>query len=71
MITRKNETYSTLINIWSNINSINDYNTSLGEDAIHRVSTDGLLVTFFFQISITLLWHSWKTIIEANFQTFI
>jgi len=28
-------------------------NTSLGKDAIHRVSTDGLFVAFFFQIGIT------------------
>ncbi|MBD0387253.1 MAG: hypothetical protein ICV54_12215 [Nostoc sp. C3-bin3] len=27
---------------------INDCNTSLGKDAIHRVSTNGVLVTFFF-----------------------
>jgi hypothetical protein len=33
-------------------NSINDCNTSLDEDAIHRVSTDGLFVTFFFKIGI-------------------
>ncbi|WP_341528875.1 hypothetical protein WKK05_06005 [Nostoc sp. UHCC 0302] len=31
---------------------INDCNTSLGEDAIHRVSTNGLFVTFFFEIGI-------------------
>ncbi|WP_341525775.1 hypothetical protein [Nostoc sp. UHCC 0302] len=31
-----------------NTNSINDCNTYFGEDAIHRVSTDGLFVTFFF-----------------------
>jgi len=28
----------------------------LGEDAIHRVSTDGLFVAFFFQIGITPLY---------------
>ncbi|WP_414753147.1 hypothetical protein [Anabaena sp. CCY 9910] len=28
-------------------------NTFLGEDAIHRVSTDGLFVAFFFQIGMT------------------
>jgi hypothetical protein len=33
-------------------NSINDCNTSLGKDAIHCISTDGLFVTFFFQIGI-------------------
>ncbi|WP_341524697.1 hypothetical protein [Nostoc sp. UHCC 0302] len=38
---------------WHNTNSINDYNTSFHEDAIHRVSTNGLFVTFFFQIGIT------------------
>ncbi|MEH1893253.1 MAG: hypothetical protein V7K92_28875 [Nostoc sp.] len=29
-------------------NSINDCNTSLGEDAMNRVSTNGLFVAFFF-----------------------
>ncbi|AUB41050.1 hypothetical protein COO91_07088 [Nostoc flagelliforme CCNUN1] len=29
-------------------------NTSLGKDAMNRVSTDGLFVAFFFQIGITL-----------------
>ncbi len=33
-------------------NLINDCNTSLGKDAIHRVSTNGLFVAFFFQIGI-------------------
>ncbi|MGV0107541.1 hypothetical protein NSTCB13_06428 [Nostoc sp. DSM 114160] len=33
-----------------NTNSIDDCNTSLGKDAIHRVSTNGLCVAFFFQI---------------------
>ncbi|WP_341529278.1 hypothetical protein [Nostoc sp. UHCC 0302] len=31
---------------------MNDCNTSLGEDAMNRVSTNGLFVTFFFQIGI-------------------
>ncbi|MEH2202463.1 MAG: hypothetical protein V7K53_00075 [Nostoc sp.] len=39
--------------LWhSNTNSINDCNTSLAKDAIHRVSTNGLFVAFFFQIGI-------------------
>ncbi|QFS47887.1 hypothetical protein GXM_05379 [Nostoc sphaeroides CCNUC1] len=33
-------------------NLINDCNISLGKDAIHRVSTNGLFVAFFFQIGI-------------------
>ncbi|MEH1913202.1 hypothetical protein [Nostoc sp.] len=33
-------------------NSINDCNTSLGKDAMNRVSTNGLFVAFFFQIGI-------------------
>ncbi|WP_167315554.1 hypothetical protein [Nostoc punctiforme] len=37
----------------SNTNSINDCNTSLGQDAIHRVSTNGLFVAFFFPIGIS------------------
>ncbi|OYE02066.1 hypothetical protein [Nostoc sp.] len=32
--------------------SIDDCNTSLGKDAMNRVSTNGLFVTFFFQIGI-------------------
>jgi hypothetical protein len=32
---------------------LNDSNTSLVQDAMNRVSTDGLFVTFFFQIGIT------------------
>ncbi|QFS46196.1 hypothetical protein GXM_03676 [Nostoc sphaeroides CCNUC1] len=35
-----------------NTNSINDCNTSLGKDAMNRVSTNGLFVAFFFQIGI-------------------
>ena len=35
-----------------NTNSINDCNICLGKDAIHRVSTNGLFVAFFFQIGI-------------------
>ncbi|MEH1815771.1 MAG: hypothetical protein V7K26_05970 [Nostoc sp.] len=35
-------------------NSINDCNTSLGKDAMNRVSTNGLFVASFFQIGITL-----------------
>ncbi|WP_375469218.1 hypothetical protein [uncultured Nostoc sp.] len=35
-------------NLKSNTNSINDCNTSLGEDAMNRVSTNGLFVAFFF-----------------------
>ncbi|WP_141699724.1 hypothetical protein [Nostoc sp. KVJ20] len=42
-----------------NTNSINDCNTSLGKDAIHRVSTNGLFVAFFFQIGITLISFSY------------
>ncbi|MEH2181191.1 hypothetical protein [Nostoc sp.] len=34
-------------------NSINDCNTSLGKDAMNRVSTNDLFVAFFFQIHIT------------------
>ncbi|MFN6473352.1 MAG: hypothetical protein RMY36_027285 [Nostoc sp. SerVER01] len=38
-----------LISSWLDYtNSINDCNTSLSEDAIHRVSTNGLFVAFFF-----------------------
>ncbi|WP_341525826.1 hypothetical protein WKK05_25065 [Nostoc sp. UHCC 0302] len=37
-----------------NINSINGCNTSLGEDAMNRVSTNGLFVAFFFLIGVTL-----------------
>ncbi|MDZ8104151.1 MAG: hypothetical protein RM338_00800 [Nostoc sp. DedQUE12a] len=33
-------------------NSINDCNTSLGQDAMNRVSTNGLSVAFFFAIGI-------------------
>ncbi|MGJ5633958.1 hypothetical protein [Nostoc sp. CALU 1950] len=33
-------------------NSINDCNTSLGKDAMNRVSTNGLFVAFFFEIGI-------------------
>ena len=36
-------------------NSINDCNTSLGKDAIHRVFTNSLFVAFFFQIDINSL----------------
>ncbi|MEH1792914.1 hypothetical protein [Nostoc sp.] len=36
-------------------NSINDCNTSLGKDAIHRVSTNSLFVALFFQIGINAL----------------
>ncbi|MBN3924398.1 hypothetical protein [Nostoc sp. NMS4] len=32
----------------SRTNSINDCNTSLGKDAMNRVSTNGLFVAFFF-----------------------
>jgi hypothetical protein len=35
-----------------NTSSINDCNTSLGKDAIHRVSTNSLFVALFFQIGI-------------------
>ncbi|MEH2177181.1 hypothetical protein [Nostoc sp.] len=38
-------------------NSINGCNTSLGKDAIHRVSTNGLFVAFFFQIGISLIFE--------------
>ncbi len=41
----------------TNTNSINDCNTSLVKDAIHRVSTDGLFVAFFFPIGIICLLH--------------
>ncbi|MEH1950709.1 MAG: hypothetical protein V7K77_27690 [Nostoc sp.] len=34
-------------------NSINDCNTSLGKDAMHRISTNGLFVAFFFPIGMT------------------
>ncbi|WP_257798184.1 hypothetical protein [Nostoc edaphicum] len=33
---------------------MNDCNTSLGKDAMNRVSTNGLFVAFFFQIGITI-----------------
>ena len=36
-------------------NSINDCNTSLGQDAMNRVSTGGLFVAFFFPIGITFV----------------
>ncbi|ODG98792.1 hypothetical protein A4S05_07355 [Nostoc sp. KVJ20] len=38
-----------------NTNSINDCNTSLGKDAMNRVSTNGLFLAFFFKIGITNL----------------
>ncbi|QFS46055.1 hypothetical protein [Nostoc sphaeroides] len=36
-----------------NTDSINDCNTSLGKDAMNRVSTNGVFVAFFFEIGIT------------------
>ncbi|WP_341529547.1 hypothetical protein [Nostoc sp. UHCC 0302] len=48
-------------------NSINDCNTSLGEDAIHRVSTNGLFVTFFFQIGITLCVLARRHLLQRGF----
>ncbi|MBE8989272.1 hypothetical protein [Nostoc sp. LEGE 12450] len=38
-------------------NSINDCNTFLDEDAMNRVSTNGLFVAFFFSTGIALLVH--------------
>ncbi|WP_445628729.1 hypothetical protein [Nostoc sp. DSM 114167] len=38
----------------ANTNSINGCNTSLGKDAMNRVSTNGLFVALFFQIDITM-----------------
>ena len=46
--------------IISYTNSINDCNTSLGEDAMNRVSTNGLFVTYFFQIGIRLLFPYYR-----------
>ncbi|MEH2256416.1 hypothetical protein [Nostoc sp.] len=40
--------------IASYTNSINDCNTYLGRDTIHRVSTNGLFIAFFFQIGISI-----------------
>ncbi|WP_069072100.1 hypothetical protein [Nostoc sp. KVJ20] len=34
----------------NNTHSINDCNTSLGKDAMNRVSTNGLFVAFFFKL---------------------
>ncbi|BBD68780.1 hypothetical protein NIES4072_38940 [Nostoc commune NIES-4072] len=43
-------------------NLINDCNTSLGKDAMNRVSTNGLFVGLFFQIGITSHWiGNWQT----------
>ncbi|WP_143854135.1 hypothetical protein [Nostoc sp. 'Peltigera membranacea cyanobiont' 210A] len=36
------------------VSDVNDCNTSLGKDAMNRVSTNGLFVAFFFQIGLTL-----------------
>ncbi|MFN6498140.1 MAG: hypothetical protein RMX65_014190 [Nostoc sp. DedQUE01] len=43
---------------------INDCNTSLDEDAIHRVSTDNLFVGLFFQSGITFY-----SILKTSLQT--
>ncbi|MEH2175721.1 hypothetical protein [Nostoc sp.] len=42
------------VDAMANTNSINGCNTSLGKDAMNRVSTNGLFVAFFFQIGITM-----------------
>ncbi|WP_341526835.1 hypothetical protein [Nostoc sp. UHCC 0302] len=47
----------------------NDCNTFLGEDAMNRVSTNGLFVTFFFQIGISYSWRSlslWEKVYTAS-----
>ncbi|MBN3879278.1 MULTISPECIES: hypothetical protein [unclassified Nostoc] len=49
-------------------NSINDCNTSLGKDAMNRVSTNGLFVAFFFQIGIISL-HQHPSPPETKFST--
>ena len=41
----------------TNTNSINGCNTSLGKDAIHRVSTNRPFAALFFQIGIILNSH--------------
>ncbi len=41
-----------------NTNSINDCNTSLGKDAMNRVSTNGLFVAFFFPIGVNFALHT-------------